>query len=116
MADQEQAANIVEGQSVTARFVPDNTQPAPRFYSNFCVVRHTPFDFNIEFCELAALHEDEQEELVKAPEKIIRAPVRVEVVLPPKLIPAVIEALQVNYKRFLEHYGGSEEEIQDVDV
>jgi hypothetical protein len=105
MPKQKPSVNIEEEQPISLSIIPDNTQPAPRFYSNFCVVRHTPFDFNIEFCELAALHEDEQKKLTKTGSaKTLRAPVRAEIVLSSEIIPAFIDALQSNYQKFLEHY------------
>ena len=42
--------------------VPDETSPAPRTYSNFCSIAHTPFDFTLTFCEVMPLSEKEIKE------------------------------------------------------
>ena len=112
--EQSSAQPTAEEETTSVRA--DNSEPAPRFYANFCVVRHTPVDFNIEFCEIAALHEDELQELAQASEKIIRVPVRVEVVWPAAMMPTLIEMFQTNYEKFGENFGESKETAQDAEA
>jgi hypothetical protein len=75
---------------------------APRTYSNFCAIAHTPFDFTLTFCEVMPLSEKEIKEAET--EHVIRAPVRVKVVVPPQLLPNLIAALQENWRVFSESY------------
>ena len=70
----------------------------PRTYSNFCSIAHTPFDFTLTFCEVMPLSEKE----IKAAESdhVVRAPVRVKVVVPVQFVPNLIGALQEHWRVF----------------
>jgi hypothetical protein len=82
----------------------------PRTYSNFCSIAHTPFDFTLTFCEVMPLSEKE----IKAAESdhVVRAPVRVKVVVPVQFVPNLIGALQEHWRVFSDsnnpgwHKGG----------
>jgi hypothetical protein len=78
---------------------------APRLYSNFCSIAHTPFDFTLTFCEVMPLSEKE----IKAAESehVVRAPVRVKVVVPVQFVPNLIGALQEHWRVFSESYANS---------
>lgn len=73
-----------------------------RTYSNFCSIAHTPFDFTLTFCEVMPLSERE----IKAAESehVVRAPVRVKVVVPVQFVPNLISALQEHWRVFSESY------------
>jgi hypothetical protein len=77
---------------------------APRQYANFCSVAHTPFDFTLTFCEVMPLSEKE----IKAAETehVVRAPVRVKVVVPVQFVPNLIGALQEHWRVFSESNTG----------
>ena len=77
----------------------------PRQYANFCSVAHTPFDFTLTFCEVMPLSEKE----IKAAETehVVRAPVRVKVVVPVQFVPNLIGALQEHWRVFSESYSNS---------
>jgi hypothetical protein len=75
---------------------------APRTYSNFCSIAHTPFDFTLTFCEVMPLSEKEIREAET--EHVVRAPIRAKVVVPPQLVPNLIAALQENWRVFSESY------------
>jgi len=76
--------------------------PTSRTYSNFCSIAHTPFDFTLTFCEVMPLSEKEIREA--ASEHIVRAPVRVKVVVPVQFVPNLIGALQEHWRVFSESY------------
>ena len=75
---------------------------APRTYSNFCSIAHTPFDFTLTFCEVMPLSEKEIKEAES--DHVVRAPVRGKIVVPPQLVPNLIAALQENWRVFSESY------------
>jgi hypothetical protein len=76
--------------------------PAERIYSNFCSIAHTPFDFTLTFCEVMPLSEKEIKEAES--EHVVRAPVRVKVVVPVQFVPNLIAALQEHWRVFSESY------------
>ena len=95
MADQPKQINFT--------IVPaDDDQGAPRTYSNFCSISHTPFDFTLTFCEVMPLSEKE----IKAAEHehIVRAPVKAKIVVPVQFVPNLIAALQEHMRAFSESY------------
>jgi hypothetical protein len=73
-----------------------------RTYSNFCSIAHTPFDFTLTFCEVMPLSEKEIREAES--EHIVKAPVRVKVVVPVQFVPNLITALQEHWRVFTESY------------
>ena len=75
---------------------------APRTYANFCSIAHTPFDFTLTFCEVMPLSDKEIREAET--EHIVRAPVRVKIVVPVQFVPNLICALQEHWRVFSESY------------
>ena len=94
MADQPKQINFT--------IVPDENSSAPRTYSNFCSIAHTPFDFTLTFCEVMPLSEKELREAEA--DHIVRAPVRARVVVPVQFMPNLIAALQEHLRVFSESY------------
>ena len=82
--------------------VPDETTTAPRTYTNFCSIAHTPFDFTLTFCEVMPLTDREIKDAES--DHIVRAPVRVKVVVPVQFVPNLIAALQEHWRVFSESY------------
>ena len=78
--------------------VPDEDSPAPRTYSNFCSIAHTPFDFTLSFCEVMPL----SDQAIKDAETdhVVRAPVRAKIVVPVQFMPNLITALQEHWRIF----------------
>jgi hypothetical protein len=74
----------------------------PRTYSNFCSIAHTPFDFTLTFCEVMPLSDKEIREA--ASEHVVKAPVRVKIVVPVQFVPNLITALQEHWRVFTESY------------
>jgi uncharacterized protein DUF3467 len=77
-------------------------EPTPRTYSNFCSIAHTPFDFTLTFCEVMPLSEKEIKEAET--NHIVKAPVRMKVVVPVQFVPNLIGALQEHWRVFTESY------------
>lgn len=74
-----------------------------RVYSNFVEMSHTPWDFTMRFC-LAPTSADLPKENSKKKTIEVIAPTVIDVLVPPILVPAIISALQTNYKRYAETY------------
>jgi len=90
-----------EPKQVNFTIVPaDESDTAPRTYSNFCAIAHTPFDFTLTFCEVMPLSDRD----IKAAEAehIVRAPVRAKIVVPVQFIPNLIGALQEHMRVYAE--------------
>ena len=82
--------------------VPEEQPGEPRTYANFCSIAHTPFDFTLTFCEVMPL--SEQELKAAEAEHVVRAPVRVRVVVPVQFVPTLVQALQEHMRVFGESY------------
>ena len=76
--------------------------PTPRTYANFCSIAYTPFDFTLTFCEVMPLSDTEIKEAET--EHVVRAPVRVKVVVPVQFIPNLMGALQEHWRVFTESH------------
>lgn len=90
--------------SVNFTVVPDESTPVERSYANFCAVSHTPFDFTLSFCQMQPLSERDVAEAKEGTTYVVKAPVKVKVVVPVALIPALVAALQENMKVFRDSY------------
>ena len=85
--------------------VPADDEPGgstSRTYANFCSIAHTPFDFTLTFCEVMPLSDKEIRDA--ASEHVVRAPVRVKVVVPVQFVPNLVAALQEHWRVFSESY------------
>ena len=82
--------------------VPDEHANEPRTYANFCSIAHTPFDFTLTFCEVMPLSEKELRDAEA--DHVVRAPVRVRVVVPVQFMPTLVAALQEHMRVFSESY------------
>jgi hypothetical protein len=82
--------------------VPDDDATAPRTYSNFCSIAHTPFDFTLTFCEVMPL--TDREIKTAEAEHVVRAPVRGRIVVPVQFVPNLIAALQEHWRVYNESY------------
>jgi hypothetical protein len=90
--------------------VPDESHAPDRVYANFCAITHTPFDFTLTFCEvLPPTQEDLQASAstggeAASNERVLRAPVRVRLVVPTQFLPNLVAALQDHIRIFSESY------------
>jgi hypothetical protein len=95
-------ADQTERKQINFTIVPEEPASGPRTYANFCSIAHTPFDFTLTFCEVMPLSEKELREAEA--EHIVRAPVRVRVVVPVQFVPNLVAALQEHMRVFNESY------------
>ena len=91
-----------EHKQINFTIVPDEQPGEPRIYANFCSISHTPFDFTLTFCEVMPLSEKELQ--AAEADHIVRAPVRVRVVVPVQFVPTLVQALQEHMRVFSESY------------
>ena len=92
-----------ERRSVNFTVVPDEDANIPRTYSNFCSIQNSPLDFTLTFCEMLPLSERELKQAESS--HVVKAPVRVRVVVPVQMLPGLIAALQENYRLYQESFG-----------
>jgi len=93
---------MTDRKQINFTIVPEENSTAPRTYANFCAVNHTPFDFTLTFCEVQPLSEKEIRDAEQ--DHVVRAPVRVRIVLPVQFIPTLISALQENLRVYSESH------------
>ena len=91
-----------DSKQINFTIIADETTDTSRTYANFCAVNHTPFDFTLSFCEVQPLSEKEIRDAEA--DHVVRAPVRVRLVLPVQFIPTLIAALQENLRVFSESH------------
>ncbi len=91
-----------EKKQINFTIVPDEQTNEPRTYANFCSIAHTPFDFTLTFCEVMPLSEKELRDAQA--DHVVRAPVRVRVVVPVQFVPTLVQALQEHMRVFSESY------------
>ena len=94
-----------EPRQVNFTIVPAYPAGTERTYANFCGVSHTPFDFTLTFCEVQPLSEQDVQRA--AQEHVVKAPVRVRVVVPVQIVPSLIAALQDQLRSYNEAYAGA---------
>jgi hypothetical protein len=92
-----------ERRSVNFTVVPDEDATISRIYSNFCSIQNSPLDFTLTFCEMLPLSERELKQAESS--HVVKAPVRVRVVVPVQMLPGLIAALQENYRLYQESFG-----------
>ena len=92
-----------ERRSVNFTVVPDEDATIPRIYSNFCSIQNSPLDFTLTFCEMLPLSERELKQAESS--HVVKAPVRVRVVVPVQMLPGLIAALQENFRLYQESFG-----------
>jgi hypothetical protein len=95
-------ADQPDRKQINFTIVPDEDASVARTYANFCSIAHTPFDFTLTFCEVMPLSEKELRDAES--DHVVRAPVRVRVVVPVQFVPNLIGALQEHMRVFSESY------------
>jgi len=94
-----------EPKQINFTIVPRDPGDAPRIYSNFCAIAHTPFDLTLTFCEVLPLSEQDLREAESA--HTVHAPVRASIVVPLALVPNLTAALQEHMRVLAEQNPGS---------
>lgn len=95
---------MAEAKQINFSIVPADPEKHERVYSNFCAIAHTPFDMTLTFCEVLPLTERDLQQAES--EHVVKAPVRVNVVVPLPLVPSLITALQERLRAFSEQSEG----------
>jgi hypothetical protein len=72
------------------KIIPDRSLESKRIYANFAIVSKSPFDFSIQFCNVAPISDFNQ---LEKNGFVHYAPVVVEIALPKEVIPGLIDAL-----------------------
>lgn len=89
-----------EPKQINFTIVPSEAEGAPRIYSNFCAIAHTPFDLTLTFCEVLPLSEKDLREAES--EHTVHAPVRASIVVPLAMVPNLVAALQEHLRVLAE--------------
>src|SRR5262245_4188424 len=104
--------SMTDQKRINFTIVPDESHAPDRIYANFCAITHTPFDFTLTFCEvLPPTQEDLQASAAAttgpagsgdagATDRVLRAPVRVRLVVPTQFLPNLVAALQDHIRIF----------------
>ena len=92
-----------ERKGVDFTVVPEEDTSVARVYSNFCSIQNSPLDFTLTFCEMLPLSERELKQAESS--HVVKAPVRVRVVVPVQMLPGLIAALQENFRLYQESFG-----------
>ena len=96
MADQQPPKQI------NFTILPEEDSSAPRTYANFCSIAHPPFDFTLTFCEVMPLSDKEIKEAES--EHVVRAPVKMKIVVPVQFVPNLIAAMQEHWRMYSESH------------
>ena len=99
-----------ERRSVNFTVVPGEDASISRIYSNFCSIQNSPLDFTLTFCEMLPLSERELQQAESS--HVVKAPVRVRVVVPVQMLPGLIAALQENFRLYPESFGPTKGPLQ----
>ncbi len=92
-----------EPKGIDFTVVPEDEGSVARVYSNFCAIQNSPFDFTLTFCEMLPLGERDIKQAQAT--HVVKAPVRARMVVPVQMIPALIAALQENFRLYQESFG-----------
>jgi hypothetical protein len=89
---------------VEMKLVPDQNLelPYPRMYSNYVSIHSSPFDFTLRFCDALPLYEKPKATAGGSLENKI--PIKAEIIIPIKVFPELIKAMQIHYDRYLKIY------------
>lgn len=99
-------------ETVTLKILPALEPKLGRVYSNYIQVSHSQYEFTIRFGDAPS-----GEALVRLKQgDNITIPNIVEIIVVPDLIPAIMNVLDTNYKKFLEQFRGTVKEDQGIEV
>jgi hypothetical protein len=108
--------SMTDQKRINFTIVPDESHAPDRIYANFCAITHTPFDFTLTFCEVLPPTQEDLQASTAAPaapgaagdaastDRVLRAPVRVRLVVPTQFLPNLVAALQDHIRIFSESY------------
>jgi hypothetical protein len=90
-------------EAVEVTVIPDFSKPSVRAYSNYLHIMHDEHGFVFTFCENQFERIVSPESLQKdaAGKYILKIPVVAQIIIPPTLMPKILEAIKTNYDRFI---------------
>jgi len=95
-----------EEQEVQIELIPSMEPRLGREYVNYAQVAHSPWDFTIRFCQAPSLAD-----IVRlkrpaggkiGPNLKVEIPSTIELIVSPEFLPKIIEALKINYEKYLK--------------
>lgn len=101
------AEKSTKEKEITIELIP---APEPKFgraYTNFALISHSPWDFTIAFCEAPSITNLER---LKQSGGKVEVPNVIEMIISPNFMPQLIEALKINYERYMKQHGEKADE------
>lgn len=89
---------------IAVRIAPQVTENTPFYYCNYVSVMHSRYEFTLNLLRVPALLTREQEVIAKR-QKPLPIEAALQVVVPPQLIPGLINALSEQKRRYETHFG-----------
>jgi hypothetical protein len=87
---------------INVELIPALEPKLGRVYANYALISHSPWDFTITFCEAPSISNLAR---LKRIGSKVEIPNIVELIIAPNLIPKIIEALKINYEKYMKQYG-----------
>ncbi len=84
--------------TISVRIEPVGSESAPKYYSNYVQVSHTPYEFRLRFAQTEPPEPQALKRLART--GIMPAEVRCEVFLPEGVLLALVEARKTNHAKF----------------
>lgn len=93
-------------QEIQIELIPSMEPKLGREYINYAQVSHSPWDFTIRFCQAPSIAD-----LVRlkrpaggkiGPNLKVEIPSTIELIVSPEFLPKIIEALKINYDKYLK--------------
>jgi len=81
-----------------------------RIYSNYVEVSQSPYDFSLKFCDATPIYNMEE---VKINKGLHRIPIIAEIAIPSTIVKPLIDALQIQYNKYIEITGEANEKKPD---
>ena len=72
--------------------------PCPEVYANFCEATHSPFDLTLTFCCLTGIQPEDLARTEVSGEAVLFADPKTRVILPFRIIPALIKMLETQMR------------------
>jgi hypothetical protein len=88
--------------TITVELIPAPEPKLGRAYANYALISHSPWDFTIAFCEAPSIVNLER---LKRIDGKVEIPNIIELVIGPNLMSQLIEALKINYEKYMKQYG-----------
>ena len=91
-------------EKVEVKIAPEVTENTPTYYCNYVSVTHSPYDFSLTLVRLPTSLKPEQIELVRK-QKPLPIEAAFQIIVSPRLIPGLINALNEQRKKYEARLG-----------